>query len=182
MITHHLLDHALFMNNNAKGIILNPDYTKYSEFPINCGVKQGGILSPYLFNIFLNDLLEQCTEAQVGAIFNEINFSIIVYADDIILISQHDQYLQILLNICSEYSEDWLIKFKSNKSHIISFGKPFLRPQKFSLNQKELYYVDKTEFLGIEIPNDLNFNKSIAKLNNVRKSIFSLSYLGLTPN
>ena len=161
--------------------ILNPDYTKYSEFPINCGVKQGGILSPYLFNIFLNDLLEQCTGVQVGAIFNEINVSIIVYADDIILISQHDQHLQILLNLCSKYSEDWLIKFNSNKSHIISFDKPF--PQKFSLNQKELSYVDKIEFLGIEKPSDLNFNKiSIAKFNNVRKSIFSLSYLGLTPN
>jgi hypothetical protein len=78
---------------------MNIDY----EFNITCGVKQGGILSPYLFNLFIHDLLTVCLEKNVGTIFKNINVSIIAYADDIILISQSDKHLQILLNICSYY-------------------------------------------------------------------------------
>ena len=73
-------------------------------FPITVEVKQGGILSPALFKEYIDKLIHNCTNANVGAIFNKINVSIIVYADDILLLSPVDSLLQLLINICNDYS------------------------------------------------------------------------------
>jgi hypothetical protein len=58
--------------DSSKGITrdeMNIDH----EFNTTCGVKQGGILSPYLFNLFIHDLLTECLEKNIGAIFKNIN-------------------------------------------------------------------------------------------------------------
>jgi hypothetical protein len=94
-----------------------------------------------------------------------------------------DSHLQRLLNICSNFGEEWLIKFNSNKSNIITFGKPIFSNTTFSLNNKTLNNTNKITYLGVEINEKLDFDTTaITKFNNVSKSIFSLSYLGLTPN
>ena len=58
----------------------------------------GGILSPALFTEYIDELILNCTNTNVGA-FIKINVAIIVYADDILLLSPVDSHLQILLNI-----------------------------------------------------------------------------------
>jgi hypothetical protein len=55
---------------------MNEDKTISSEFQINCGVQQGGISPPYLFSCFIDGLIEEITNRNVGALFK--NLSIIV--------------------------------------------------------------------------------------------------------
>ncbi|RNA10498.1 hypothetical protein BpHYR1_033923, partial [Brachionus plicatilis] len=56
---------------------------KSTRFPITEGVKQEGILSPYLFNIFIDQTLSLCTDLKVGTTIDEINLSILAYCDEI---------------------------------------------------------------------------------------------------
>ena len=151
-------------------------------FKISCGVKQGGILSPYLFNVFIDDLIIQCIDSNLGAIFRDLNVSIIVYADDIILISPSDTHLQILLDICSSFSNLWKIKFNPTKSNIISFGRQFSIGDTFILNGQPLSISTSIKYLGIELNNELD-SDSVAKIKfkKVQSSIFSLSFIGLKP-
>ena len=50
-------------------------------------MKQGGVLSGALFNFFIDDLIEECYQSGVGAIFIDIIVPILVFYDDICLLS-----------------------------------------------------------------------------------------------
>ena len=93
------------------------------------------------------------------------------------------RHLQIMLDICSKYSSDWRIKFNPSKSKIITFGEPLIPNQEFKITNLTIEDTDKIEYLGIEINNKFDFDTPTSeKFKKVEKSIFSLSYLGLTPN
>ena len=83
--------------DSSKGCILL-DNNLSECFLISCGVKQGGIISSFLFNVYNYDLLAECISLNIGAIISNINMRIISYADDIILLSQSDAQLQTLLD------------------------------------------------------------------------------------
>ena len=168
--------------DSSQGTILLAD-NYYSElFLINVGVKQGGKLSSYLFGKLVDDLIKKCIAAKAGALIRNINVCIIVYADDILLLSSNDYQLQTLLNICGEYGKMWKIKFNSNKSNVIEFGKQFFNNYEFYLNKQIIPKVEKLKYLGVFIDKNLDFDLlATEKFLNVQKSIFSLSFLGLKP-
>ena len=169
--------------DSSYGVLDLGDGVLSELFPIKIGVKQGGILSPTLFHAFIDDLIYECTNLNVGAHIKKINVSIIVYADDILLLSSVDAHLQLLLNICDSYSYLWRIKFNASKSNIVEFDIQFFNNSSFVLNGKNIYVVDSFKYLGVLIDRWLNFNaNTIEKFGSVQKAVFSLSFLGLSPN
>ena len=56
-------------------------------FDVKIGLKQSCILSPLLFNIFINDLAQTVNNLECGASYGESDVSILLYAGDIVLLS-----------------------------------------------------------------------------------------------
>ena len=56
-------------------------------FPIKSGVMQGSILSPSLFNLYVDVIIVALSKVGYGCIVRQICMGCIVYADDIILLS-----------------------------------------------------------------------------------------------
>ena len=143
-------------------------YDPFDSFPINCGVKQGGILSPYLFNQFIDDLISECTDLNKGALFGNLNVSILVYADDILLISPVDSHLQQMLDVWSYFSEKWRITFNPSKSNIIQLGKPFSDDPKLLFSNLLLNKAISIKYLGIEKYENFEFDSiSLNKFKNL---------------
>ena len=169
--------------DSSEGCILLSDNLYSSCFDINVGLKQGGVLSPSLFHVYIDDLIFDCTNANIGALFENYNVSIIVYADDILLLSSCDSQLQKLLYICERYSELWRIKFNAAKSCIVEFGPQVFKNSNHFIKKNRIPIVDKFTYLGVVIDKNLDFNtNSISKFGNVQKAIFAISYLGLYQN
>ena len=62
------------------------------------GVKQGCKLSPSLFSPYINDLANEIKEMGLGIDIDDLQLSILLYADDIALIAPDAESLQLMLN------------------------------------------------------------------------------------
>ena len=66
------------------------------------GVRQGGITSAFLFNIYIDDILSNISNFKVGCFLGFKRVNIQAYVDDIILLSLTVSSLQFLINKMSE--------------------------------------------------------------------------------
>jgi len=74
---------------------------QYSSFyKLTAGLRQGGVLSPFLFAIFIDGIVNKIKDANVGCYLSTVCVSIFLYADDILLIAPSVSGLQTLVNIC----------------------------------------------------------------------------------
>ena len=58
-----------------------------SGFGVSNGVRQGGILSPYLFCVYMDDLSNKLNDIKVGCTIGATLINHIMYADDLVLLS-----------------------------------------------------------------------------------------------
>ena len=108
--------------SQSDGLIFLSEAKKSDIFKINRGVKQGGILSQFLFNIYIDDLVGEINQSDYGCYLNQFKTTILGYCDDLILMASSLSHMQILLDKCQNYSEKWNIKFNANKSIAINAG------------------------------------------------------------
>lgn len=56
-------------------------------YGLECGVRQGGIASPKLFSLYVNELIVELSKMHVGCRVGGVSFNNINYADDMVLLS-----------------------------------------------------------------------------------------------
>ena len=101
-------------------------------FPCHTGVKQGCMLSPTLFNLFLSDLPQALTEHSTPLVeINSTPINCLIYADDLIIFSKSAEGLQQLLNKLEEYSNKQSISVNIEKTKIMIFNNQGKRMNKY---------------------------------------------------
>ena len=80
------------------------------------GVKQGSILSPVLFSVYLDKLLNALENHKTGCRIGRKFCGALAYADDLTLISPTVQGLQSMITLCEKFGLEYSIKFNDEKT------------------------------------------------------------------
>ena len=147
-------------------------------FEVKAGVRQGGILSPILYSIYVDSLIEELEKLKVGCHVLEIFMAALFYADDMALLSPSIKGLQVLLDKCSEFCTQWDICLNVKKSKAMYFGKKCVEPSHLVLNAKSLDWVDTWRYLGVDLKTGSRFcctaNERIKKFYRCANAIFRI--------
>ena len=90
-------------------------------FAIESGVRQGGVLSPDFYCIYVDEIVEILSKMGIGCHLNNAFLSILLYADDMALIAPSLKGLQKLLHATESYCKQWdiMLNPKKPKKYVI---------------------------------------------------------------
>jgi hypothetical protein len=120
---------------------------------LKCGVRQGGVLSPHFFAIYVNDIIKLIQQSNFGCKIGIINVSIFLYADDIILLAPSVDALQRMLILCENHLRQLDMALNAKKSVCLRIGARYKDDchQITTLTGESLCWVDKCRYLGVVI-------------------------------
>ena len=122
-------------------------------FQLSLGVRQGCILSPLLFNIFLSDLARKFENMENGFQVGEVNINSLFWADDLVLFAKNKEDLDVLLKTLETYCKEneITINIKKTKCMIFNKGGRLMR-KPFYLNGVQLENVGLTNTSALSLP------------------------------
>ena len=95
--------------------------TVSTQFTVANGVKQGGIISPILFNVYMNDLSAALNSSGIGGYLGPAFLNHLCYADDLCIITLSSSGMQQLLNTCQSYAIKQQLLYNGFKSFTLCF-------------------------------------------------------------
>ena len=102
---------------------VNINRKRSNWFPVLQGVRQGGVLSTFLFLVYLDDLLNELESSNKGSHIGFINCCCPTYADDMVVLANSPNALQFLMRIIYKYYYKYRLELHIIKSCVIVFGK-----------------------------------------------------------
>ena len=132
------------------------NYFNYSR-----GVRQGCVLSPLLFNIYVNNFPFKIAHSQFDPFLlpDGTNLNCLLYADDLVIFSQTQRGLQLCLNELEDFCDSNLLEVNLKKTKIMIFQKNASRNKNlhFFYKKKEIEVVKDYNYLGVKMTSTGNF-------------------------
>ena len=136
-------------------------HDSYSEFfDVITGTKQGGILSPRIFTLYMNDLITRLRKKGVGCHLIHTFVACLLYADDLCLIAPTRGAMQEMLCICEDFCAEFCLSFNVKKSKALLFGKWTDTVHPLFLNSEPIEYTDEWKYLGCTVVSGKKFSFS----------------------
>ena len=88
---------------------------------LNQGLKQGCLLSPVLLNLYVNNIADDMRMEGKGVKVGDITISLLMYADDLVILAPDVDSLQCLLDFLNIWCVKWRLQINQDKSQIVHF-------------------------------------------------------------
>lgn len=166
---------------NIKCVIRNQlSYIRWDDvlsanFKSTNGLKQGGLLSPLLYCVYIDDMLEELSSQNTGCILPGKCINNLCYADDLTILSPSIAGLRQLIKVCEKHADICDILFNANKTRCMKFlpkgWKNTVTPC-LSLNGDNISFASSIKYLGHMIHDNLSDDSDI------NRQLRSLLYRG----
>ena len=98
------------------------EHTLSCEFFVKNGVKQGGVLSPLLFAVYIDELLLQLQASEFGSYIGHYFVGALAYADDVTLLGPTLTSIKLMLNVVKTFGARYDVMFNASKTKLTKFG------------------------------------------------------------
>ncbi|XP_060801616.1 uncharacterized protein LOC132902036 [Amyelois transitella] len=136
------------------------------EYRMECGVRQGGLTSPTLFNLYMDQLILELSSTMLGCSVGGTSFNNISYADDMVLLSPSVSALRRLVSVCERYAETHGLRYNATKSELLMFkakGRAYSVVPPVSLAGTPLKRVTQFKYLGHWVTDTLSDDLDMAR-------------------
>ncbi|CAG4964250.1 unnamed protein product [Parnassius apollo] len=124
-------------------------------FSVQAGVKQGCVMSSWLFILYLDSCLQKLKNSYLGVKLGDIKVNCLLYADDAVLIAPSEAELQALVTCMKEECEIKGLRLNANKTKVLVFEKDEERKKcEIWVNQECLEQVNEIVYLGSAFTRD----------------------------
>ena len=142
------------------------------EWQQTLGVAQGDVLSPLLFNIFIESVVRRLNAhaALKGLSCAGIVIKCLLYADDIVILAESHEQLQLALNLISGWCTDWGMQMNTgtNKTEAMHFPHadidPATPPTPLVYGSGTVSFVDSYRYLGYTLHRRLGASELVKTL------------------
>ena len=121
-------------------------------FNSEIGLKQGCVLSPLLFNLYMNDVPSLFKNGCQPVEIDGLSVNILMFADDIVLMSTDPAGLQSCIDNLHNYCTKWKLVINIDKSKVMVFnksGRSYSGKYQFNIGSAILDIVSEYSYLGI---------------------------------
>ena len=137
-------------------------------FYMSNGIKQGSLISPYIFNVYVECLNDMLNNSGLGCCIGTNPLNNLSWADDLVILSPSSHAMQDMLKICDNFAKEHLMIFNTKKTKCMLFPSsqtPIFKKPITVLSGKRLEYVDSFTYLGHIITSDLKDDNDISSQN-----------------
>ena len=124
------------------------NYSDYFQYAV--GLRQGEVISPILFSLFVEDLeLFLQSDINSGLSFDDVILILLLFADDMAILGKSPLELQSHLDLLHNYCDTWGLKVNTDKTKVMVFRKRghLLPTETWTYNDQVLDVVNDFNYL-----------------------------------
>ena len=105
-------------------------------------------MSPLLFNIFINGIVQKVKEDGDGGELGDLKIPVLLFADDMVLIADGKDELERMVEKVRQYCREWRLEVNVNKTKVMVVSKDGEKVVKVKYGEEELECVKQYVYLG----------------------------------
>ena len=121
------------------------------HFPVSTGLRQGCVLSPLLFSLYINGLVMELKRKRCGVECGDLLIPGLLFTDDTSLFGEDVEGLEQSLMVLEEWCSRWRMKVNVEKSATMHFRKKSFcngNVHEFFIGREVIPMVTKYKYLG----------------------------------
>ena len=133
------------------------------EFAITRGLRQGCVLSPLLFSLYINSLVAELKHRDCGVLCQGMLVSSLLFADDTVLLAESAEDMRKSLQCLQSWCEEWSVRINVEKSAMMHIRKKRVDrcAATFKIGMDEIPWVSSYKYLGCVIDEFLDCSRIV---------------------